>query len=73
MMERLIAESTDCDFKVMLETKKSKSWLKSTSAFANGIGGILFFGVRDNREVADLHLKAALEFSSENIPCLLFP
>ena len=54
MMERLIAESTDCDFKVMLETKKPKSWLKSISAFANGIGGILFFGVRDNREVAGL-------------------
>lgn len=54
MMERLIAESTDCDFKVMLETKKPKSWLKSISAFANGIGGILLFGVRDNREVAGL-------------------
>lgn len=54
MMEQLIAESTDCDFKVMLETKKPKSWLKSISAFANGIGGILFFGVRDNREVAGL-------------------
>lgn len=54
MIERLIAESTDCDFKAMLETKKPKSWLKSISAFANGIGGMLFFGVKDNREVAGL-------------------
>lgn len=38
MIERLIAEATECDFKVALEVKKPKSWLKSTSAFANGIG-----------------------------------
>ncbi len=54
MIERLVAESTDCDFKAMLETKKPKSWLKTISAYANGIGGILIFGVRDNREVVGL-------------------
>lgn len=54
MIERLIAESTDCDFKVMLEIKKPKSWLKSVSAFANGIGGVLFFGVGDDREIVGL-------------------
>lgn len=37
-----LAETTDCDFKRELETKKPKSWLKSVSAFANGIGGKLF-------------------------------
>jgi ATP-dependent DNA helicase RecG len=41
----LIAECTAYDFKVMLEEKKSKSWLKSVSAFANGLGGSLFFGI----------------------------
>ena len=45
MIEQLIAEATECDFKVALETKKPKSWLKSVSAFSNGIGGTLFFGV----------------------------
>ena len=39
MIEQLIAEATECDFKVALETKKPKSWLKSVSAFSNGIGG----------------------------------
>lgn len=34
MIDRLIAEATECDFKVALETKKPKSWLKSVSAFA---------------------------------------
>ena len=31
MIEQLIAEATECDFKVALETKKPKSWLKSVS------------------------------------------
>ena len=31
MIEQLIAEATECDFKVALETKKPKSWLKSVT------------------------------------------
>lgn len=54
MIDRLIAEATECDFKVALETKKPKSWLKSVSAFSNGIGGTLFFGIRDDRESVGL-------------------
>lgn len=54
MLDRWIAEATECDFKVALETKKPKSWLKSVSAFANGIGGTLFFGIDDNRNVIGL-------------------
>ena len=50
MIEQLIAEATECDFKVALETKKPKSWLKSVSAFSNGIGGTLFFGVSDSMQ-----------------------
>ena len=42
MIDRLIAETTECDFKIALETKKPKSLLKSVSAFANDIGGTLF-------------------------------
>ena len=38
-LKTLIAECTAYDFKVMLEEKKPKSWLKSVSAFANGLGG----------------------------------
>lgn len=34
----LIAECTAYDFKLMFEEKKPKSWLKSVSAFANGLG-----------------------------------
>ena len=45
----LIVECTAYDFKEVLEEKKPKSWLKSVTAFAKGMGGSLFFGV-DNEE-----------------------
>lgn len=54
MIDRWIAEATECDFKVALEVKKPKSWLKSVSAFANGIGGTLFFGIDNDRSVIGL-------------------
>ena len=45
MIDKWIAEATECDFKVALEIKKPKSWLKSVSAFANGIGGTLLLAL----------------------------
>ena len=50
----LIAECTACDYKEMLEEKKPKSWLKSVSAFANTLGGSLFFGVDNDGNVKGL-------------------
>lgn len=38
----------------MLEEKRPKSWLKSVSAFANGLGGSLFFGIDDNGGIIGL-------------------
>jgi len=55
MIDRWIAEATECDFKVALEVKKPKSWLKSVSAFANGIGGTLFFGIDNDRNAVGLN------------------
>lgn len=52
--ESLIAECTAYDYKVMLEESKPKSWLKSVSAFANGLGGSLFFGVDNEGKVKGL-------------------
>ena len=48
------AETTEVDFKLEVETRKPKSWLKSVSAFANGIGGTLLFGVDDTGKVIGL-------------------
>ena len=53
-LKTLIAECTAYDFKLMLEDKKPKSWLKSVSAFANGLGGSLFFGIDDEANVKGL-------------------
>lgn len=44
----LIGEATAYDKKQMLEIKRPKSWLKSVSAFANGEGGTLIFGISDD-------------------------
>lgn len=53
-LHSLIAECTAYDFKLMLEEKKPKSWLKSVSAFANGLGGSLFFGIDNDSNVKGL-------------------
>ena len=49
-LNTLIAECTAYNFKLMFEEKKPKSWLKSVSAFANGLVGSLFFGI-DNEGI----------------------
>lgn len=51
MLHKLIAECSDYDFKEKLEVKKPKSWLKSISAFSNGLGGYLFFGITNDKKL----------------------
>lgn len=65
-LENLIAECTAYDFKLMLEEKKPKSWLKSVSAFANGLGGSLFFGIDDYGLVKGLD---NVQYVCESISC----
>ena len=45
---KYIGEATSYDKKEKLEINKPKSWLKSVSAFANGRGGKLIFGVKED-------------------------
>lgn len=47
-IHELIGEATEYDKKVALEEKRPKSWCKSVSAFANGVGGFLVFGISDD-------------------------
>ena len=65
-LENLIAECTAYDFKLMLEEKKPKSWLKSVSAFANGLGGSLFFGIDNDGIVKGLD---DVQYVCESISC----
>lgn len=45
-------EASKLDYKLILEEKKPKSWLKSVSAFANSQGGHLLFGVTNDDHAA---------------------
>ena len=70
----LIGETTAYDKKQQLEVKRPKSWLKSVSAFANGEGGTLVFGISDDDQViglADAEIDA--ERISEEIKTKLDP
>lgn len=73
-LEQLIGEATEYDKKVMLEVKKPKSWLKSVSAFANGVGGVLIFGITDDDSVVGIDdVKKAMEVISEQIKVKMDP
>lgn len=71
---KLIGEATSYDKKEKLERNKPKSWLKSVSAFANGEGGILVFGITDDDEVVGLvNAEEDAESISEAIKTKLDP
>ena len=57
----LIGEATAYDKKQMLEIKRPKSWLKSVSAFANGEGGILIFGISNDDEIVGLLMLKVMQ------------
>lgn len=73
-MLSLIAEATECDFKSALEREKPISWLKSVIAFANGIGGTLFFGVDNDGKASGLSdTQSDAEFISRRIKDRITP
>lgn len=70
----LIGETTAYDKKQQLEIKRPKSWLKSVSAFANGEGGTLVFGISDDDQVVGLaDAESDAERISEEIKTKLDP
>ena len=63
-----IGEATEYDKKETLEERRPKSWLKSVSAFANGNGGVLLFGVADDDALKGVpDMKTASEKISEGV------
>lgn len=73
-LKDIIGETTDYDKKLALEVKRPKSWCKSVSAFANGIGGTLIFGVSNDNEVRGLlDAEKDAEIISEQIKTRLDP
>ena len=66
--KKLIGEATEYDKKCSVERKQVKSWLKSVSAFANGFGGTLIWGITNDDEVVGLeNAESDAEFISETI------
>ena len=71
---KLIGEATTYDKKEKIERNKPKSWLKSVTAFANGEGGTLIFGISDDNEIIGLtNAEDDAEFISETIKTKLDP
>lgn len=67
-LSELLGETTEYDKKREVEMRKPKSWLKSVSAFANGNGGMLIFGITDDNAVVGLDdIKTASEYVSQKI------
>lgn len=73
-LKSLIGEATAYDKKLLLEVKRPKSWLKSVSAFANGEGGTLIFGISDDDEIVGLaDAESDAERISEEVKSKLDP
>ncbi|WP_303203324.1 Fic family protein [Raoultibacter timonensis] len=63
-----IAETDQCEFKQELETGKPKSWLKTVCAFANGHGGVIVFGVRNDIETYSFDIVKATYYDRPHKP-----
>ena len=50
-IHQLIGGVTKYDKKGALKVKKPKSWCKSVSTFANGIGGRLIWGIANDKTI----------------------
>lgn len=73
-LKDLIGEATAYDKKEKLEAGKPKSWLKSVSAFANGNGGTLIFGIGDDDRIVGLaDAESDSEVISEYVKTRLDP
>ena len=53
-LKNLISDGIVFDYKSVLEEKNPKSWLKSVSSFANGLGSSLFFDIDNDNVVKGL-------------------
>ena len=73
-IQDFVGETNEYDKKERLEEKRPKSWCKSVSAFANGKGGTLIFGVADDDTIIGLEdPQDTAEKISEQIKVKLDP
>ncbi len=73
-LSKYIGETDFYDKKEKLERRKTKSWLKSVSAFANSSGGTLIFGISDDDKFVGVdNYKEDSEIISEIIKTKMDP
>ena len=73
-LSKYIGEGTLYDKKEKLENNKPKSWLKTVSAFATGLGVTLIFGISDKDEIIGIdNYKKDSENISEIIKTKIEP
>lgn len=74
MLNKLIVECSEYEFKEELEISKPRSWLKTVSAFSNSAGGSIFFGVMDDGSISGLSdVKLKISKISELIKSRIEP
>lgn len=49
-IKAIVGETTEYEKKVIVDFKDPRNWMKSISAFANGAGGSIIFGIADKTE-----------------------
>jgi len=70
----LISETSEYEFKSFVEINNSRNWLKTVSAFSNGVGGIIFFGIDDKtHNIIDFDIQKSIENISEQIKIKIVP
>ncbi|PDP60518.1 hypothetical protein CLI71_05130 [Prevotella intermedia] len=55
-LKTVIAECTVYNFKIILEEKKLRNWLKSIITFTNGLGKSLLLSINNDRMVKRIGL-----------------
>lgn len=55
-LKTVIAECTAYNFKIILEEKKLRNWLKSIITFTNGLGKSLLLSINNDRMVKRIGL-----------------
>lgn len=53
-IKEIIGETTEYEKKEIVEYKSPKSWLKTVSAFANGKGGLILFGIDNSDNIVGI-------------------
>lgn len=74
MLSKYNVESSHYEKKQEVEKERPKSWLKTVCAFANGIGGEIIFGIKeDNTVLGIFDVKDDSEFISNTIELKIEP